>query len=151
MKHEISQRPNGSRRVVTHIEGESMTQQQFASSCDLKTIIKQRSALGIPLEIPNDPFDGSIQDFTGAGDYRTNLERLMRADQAFMALPAAVRKKFDNDPAELISFLEKEENFDEALKLGLLKEGAQPKGQNDDKTTNNSPKHEPPHQDPKKA
>lgn len=136
----IEKRANGTRRVQTVIEGESMTQQQFQQSCDLKTIIRQRSALGIPLEIPNDPFDGAIQDFTGVNDYRQNLHRVMKANDAFMALPAQIRKKFDNDPAELIAFLEKDENYDEALSLGLLKEGSKPKkGQNDDLTTNNSP------------
>lgn len=138
----ISKRSNGTRRVQTQIEGESMTQQQFAQACDLKTIIKQRSQLGIPLEIPNDPFDGAIQDFTSSNDYRENLHRVMQAQDAFMALPAQIRKKFDNDPAELISFLEKDENYDEALKLGLLKEGSKPR-QNDEKTTNNSLPQEP--------
>ena len=38
----------------------------------------------------------------------------------FMELPAQLRSRFNNDPAELIDFLGKEENREEATKLGLV-------------------------------
>lgn len=116
----------------------SKTQQQFKDDCDIRKIIARRSAMGIPLEISPDPNGGMVQDFTNAGDYRENLHKLQRAQDAFMALDPKLRQKFGNDPAELINFLQNEDNYDEALKLGLLKEGAPLKGKNDDKTTNNS-------------
>ena len=37
-----------------------------------------------------------------------------------MALDANVRKRFHNDPAELIDFVSDEKNRDEAVRLGLL-------------------------------
>ena len=118
----------------------SMTQQSFKDQCDIKKIIAKRQSLGIPLQIENDPFGGVVQDFSGSIDYRENLHKVMRAEQAFMALPAKLRQRFDNDPANLISFLEDDKNYDEAQKLGLLKADAKQQGKNDDKTTNNSPK-----------
>jgi len=36
-----------------------------------------------------------------------------------MALPSDVRKRFSNDPAELIDFLADKKNDEEAIKLGL--------------------------------
>jgi hypothetical protein len=117
----------------------SKTQQQFKDDCDIRKIIARRSAMGIPLEISADPNGGMIQDFSNSGDYRENLHKLQRAQEAFMALDPKLRQKFGNDPAELINYLQDDSNYDEALKLGLLKEGAQSKGKNDDKTTNNSP------------
>jgi len=37
-----------------------------------------------------------------------------------MRLPADLRARFDNDPAQLIQFLENSDNKDEAIKLGLV-------------------------------
>ena len=37
-----------------------------------------------------------------------------------MALPSRVRRRFDNDPAELMEFLADEANREEAVMLGLI-------------------------------
>ena len=37
-----------------------------------------------------------------------------------MTLPADLRKRFSNDPGQLLSFLENEDNRAEAIKLGLV-------------------------------
>ena len=38
-----------------------------------------------------------------------------------MQFPADVRSKFDNDPVKFVGFLEDSQNYDEALKLGIVK------------------------------
>ena len=52
-------------------------------------------------------------------DYQSSLGKLMQAQQSFESLPSELRAKFENDPAQLISFLSDEKNNAEAVKLGL--------------------------------
>ena len=52
----------------------------------------------------------------------------MAADDAFMALPAAVRERFNNDPAELVDFVSDVNNRSEAIDLGLIPPPAKPDG-----------------------
>jgi phage internal scaffolding protein len=44
----------------------------------------------------------------------------MAAEDEFDALPAQIRARFENEPANLIDFLSNEQNRDEAEKLGLV-------------------------------
>ena len=53
-----------------------------------------------------------------------------------MDLPAKIRQRFNNNPAELIAFLQNSDNIEEAVELGLME-----KFQNRTKT---EPKPEPP-------
>ena len=46
--------------------------------------------------------------------------QLLQAQADFMDLPAKIRQRFNNSPAELISFLQNSDNFDEAVELGLM-------------------------------
>ena len=63
-------------------------------------------------------------DFSGIGDYHTALNRVIAAQDEFEALPAQIRARFNNDPAELIEFLEDDKNRPEAETLGLVEKGA---------------------------
>lgn len=66
-------------------------------------------------------FQGSYGDFTGAMDYQNSLNQVIQAEAAFMDLPAKVRARFGNDPAQLIGFLESQDpaDLEESVKLGL--------------------------------
>lgn len=66
-------------------------------------------------------FEGSYGDFTSASDYQSSLNQVIAAEGAFMDLPARVRARFGNDPAQLIGFLESNDPADveESVKLGL--------------------------------
>jgi len=59
-------------------------------------------------------------DFTNVPDLRTALDMVNDAKNRFMALPAKLRTRFDNDPANLWSFVNDPENADLAVTLGLL-------------------------------
>jgi phage internal scaffolding protein len=48
----------------------------------------------------------------------------MAAQDSFLALPAKVRARFDNDPALFVDFASDEANRDELKALGLLREEA---------------------------
>ena len=65
-------------------------------------------------------------DFTTSTDLHTAMIRVDEARQDFMELPANVRSKFRNNPLNLIDFLSREENYEEALELGLVEKRPEP-------------------------
>ncbi len=98
-------------------EEPSLAQQQFKDECDINNILRQFNITG---QLPDMPLSPKYGDFTGISDYKTALDRVITADEEFMNLPATLRARFDNEPANLIEFLNNEENRLEAEKLGLV-------------------------------
>lgn len=100
-----------------HCEDATLTQQHFKDECDINNILRQFNITGL---LPGAPLSPRYGDFTGIGDYHSALNQVIAAETEFMALPAQIRSRFENDPAKLIDFLEKSENKNEAIKLGLV-------------------------------
>ena len=98
-------------------EEPSLAQQHFKDECDINNILRQFNITGLLPEAPLSPRYG---DFSGIGDYHTALNRVMAAKEEFMTLPAQIRARFNNDPANLIEFLENSDNRAEAEELGLI-------------------------------
>ncbi|QXP07887.1 MAG: internal scaffolding protein [Arizlama microvirus] len=98
-------------------EEPSLAQQHFAEECDINNILRQFNITGLLPEAPLSPRYG---DFSGITDYHTALNAVIAAEDGFMALPADLRARFQNDPENLINFLDDEANKDEAIKLGLI-------------------------------
>jgi phage internal scaffolding protein len=59
-------------------------------------------------------------DFSDLGNYMDNMNKIVEAREMFEALPARVRERFANNPANMLDFVMDESNRDEAIKLGLL-------------------------------
>lgn len=59
-------------------------------------------------------------DFSEEFDFRKAQETVIAAAEAFAASPSRVRKRFNNDPAELLEFVMDEKNREEAIFLGLI-------------------------------
>lgn len=115
---------NYDRDAVSHDTGfvssePTMAQQQFKDECDINTILERFAITGV---LPENPLPPHYGDFSGIGDYHSALNRVIAAQDAFDALPATIRARFENDPAQLISFLEDENNRSEAVSLGLVVE-----------------------------
>ena len=115
---------SGTDASVAHMEAHRDTekvrcaQQQFKDECDINVLVER---YGITGELPvgdRRPIDAA--DFTEVTDYQTALNQLITAQNAFMDLPAKVRKEFDNDPAKLLEFLNDSNNKDEAIRLGII-------------------------------
>jgi phage internal scaffolding protein len=102
-----------------HCEDVTLTQQHFKDECDINNILRQFNVTGLLPEAPLSPRYG---DFTGISDYQTALNQVIAAEDEFMSLPANIRARFNNDPGQLIDFMENNENRNEAIKLGLVKE-----------------------------
>ena len=95
----------------------SLAQQNFKDETDINFIVRQ---FGLTGELPGKPLSPQYGDFTGVLDYHSAVNAVLAAQDDFMELPAHMRSRFNNDPAELIDFLSKEENREEATKLGLV-------------------------------
>lgn len=98
-------------------EDPSLAQQHMKDECDINIIVER---FGVTGQLPVRAIEPSYGDFSGVSDYHTALNKIKAADEAFMALPAKLRAKFDHDPNALLNFLENEANKDEAIQLGLI-------------------------------
>lgn len=65
-------------------------------------------------------------DCTELTDFHSLQIKIANAKQGFMQLPSDLRARFDNEPYKLVSFLQDESNYDEAVKLGLIQPKTDP-------------------------
>lgn len=97
--------------------GPGKTRQSEKAACDINKIVGRFRKTGI---LPAGVRQGIYADVSTVTDYREALDRVMVADKAFMMLPAAMRAKFANDPAEFLDFCSNPANRDELVELGLV-------------------------------
>lgn len=97
--------------------GEDMTQQNFKEEADINTIARRWSLTGVP---PVDVYRPTYEDFLGVSDYRSAMDAIMEADNAFASMPADIRARFANDPAKFVDFTSNAANLEEMRKMGLL-------------------------------
>lgn len=114
----ITKRPNGTLRVDHMNYEKSMTQQCFSEAADINRIMT-RWLNGGPPPV-SDASRAVFKDVSHGLDYREILDRVMEVQESFDSLPAELRSRFANDPANLLDFVGNPANFDEATKLGLL-------------------------------
>lgn len=95
----------------------SLAQQHFAEECDINTIVKR---FGLTGELPSDVRAPTYGDFVGIVDFHSAMNAIARANEAFDEMPAEVRARFQNNPAEFVAFCSDEKNRAEAEKLGLV-------------------------------
>ena len=102
-------------------ETPSLTQQQFKEECDINNIIARYETTGL-LTDPLHPGTRIPQfgDFSNVPDYLHAQTIIARTREAFEALPSKIRDRFDNDPAQMLEFLQDESNREEAVKLGFI-------------------------------
>lgn len=110
-------------RVQTQVVGESLTQQQFKEETDIKTIIKKYDRTGILSHVQK----GVAQygDYSNVNEYREYLDFVNTANENFMALPAEVRLKFNNDAGEFFEFATNPENHQKMVEMGLAEDQTQ--------------------------
>lgn len=96
----------------------SLTRQEFADECDINVLMAKYEKTGI---LPTNVNTGEPQylDVSDVPDLMHAHEILNNATTAFMALPATVRRDFDNDPVKFISFAENPENLEQLREWGL--------------------------------
>lgn len=95
---------------------ETLTQQSDRKNCDINLIVARFTKTGQLPKVQQEPL---YADFSTVTDYRSALDMINHANEAFQEVPAQVREKFNNDPAEFLTFLERATEHDlEEIGLG---------------------------------
>lgn len=111
-------------RVRTINTEKSRTQQQFKEQCDVNNIIAKYKQTGEFVHLTRKA--GVYADVSEITDYATSLQKVINADAAFAALPASIRLRFHNDPAQLLAFMQDPNNYDEGVQLGIFEKKQTP-------------------------
>lgn len=98
----------------------SKTIQSEKDACDINLIV-QRAAAGEFIQHVNHRTGDWGLDVSGVSDYQTALNFVQAAQSQFMELPAHIRARFQNNPAEFLAFIENPDNIEEGRKLGIFK------------------------------
>lgn len=111
------------KRVQKVFSKPSMTRQGHKDECDINKIVARFKQVAGPdvLDRLAGYVAGEYGDFSEVVDYRTALDQISQARASFEALPAIVRKEFDNDPAAFLDFVHNPDNADRLVEMGLAK------------------------------
>ena len=93
------------RRITTKFELPSKTRQEMAHMCDINVIVAKTQGREMVMASMVKP---SFGDFSLDLPYDRMLEQLNQANEAFMELPAADRRKYGDDPAAWLAAQEEE-------------------------------------------
>lgn len=113
----MSSIPNKNGVSIDFSGEKSRTKQSFKEECNIKTMVEKYKATGYVNTMVKKPLYG---DFTNVGDFQSSMNIVIKAQEAFDALPAKVRERFSYSPVNMVNFLSDESNYDEAVKLGLV-------------------------------
>lgn len=102
----------------------SMTEQHFKDECDINNIVAQYQQTGVMPQGSREPLFGDFSEFPQ--DLQASQAFFDEAAERFMQLSSDIRKRFGNDPVQLLSFLHDEKNREEAISLGLVNAPAPP-------------------------
>lgn len=94
----------------------SLAVQSQRDEADINTIVRN---FGITGKLPENVRVPSYGDFESVDDYRSAIHAIRDAEKSFMAMPADVRARFDNDPQLFLEFCVDPSNLEEMRKLGL--------------------------------
>lgn len=99
----------------------SLTQQHFKDEADINKIIARYNRTGVLVD-PSVPRSGSAMfgDFSDIQDFQSAQNAICAATEAFGELDSRLRRRFNNDPGQLIAFLDDPKNYEEGVKLGLF-------------------------------
>lgn len=107
---------SGQRDDLTKFEP-SRTRQEFADECDINTIMAQYERSGAISHV--NKATPMYLDTTGYPDLQASMDLFREASLAFAALPAVVRREFDNDPQKFVDFASEAENLPRMREWGL--------------------------------
>lgn len=98
----------------------SLARQEFAAECDINTIMQRYQVTQqLPVNSRGEPV---YLDLVGMPEtLLETLQVLKTAEDAFMRLPAEIRREFDNDPVAFANFAVSGDNADQLRAWGLAK------------------------------
>lgn len=102
----------------------SMTRQEFTDECDINRLMaKYESHKFLPNAKTQEPM---YLDFCDMPDLPTAMRAMMDAEEAFMSLPARVRREFDNDAMRFVEYASDAGNSEQLVEWGLAAPPAPP-------------------------
>lgn len=90
--------------------------QSQKDEADINTIVRN---FGVTGRVPVSVRAPTYGDFEGISDYREAIEAVRSAEDAFMAVPAELRARLDNDAGKFVEWCADKGNLEEMRKLGL--------------------------------
>lgn len=99
-------------------EGSGRTKQSFKDECDINKVMKRFEKTGVIGHVAK--VQGRYGDFLGYEEYHQVMSKVALVQQMFESLPAKLRKRFANDPAEFLEFAQDTANAEELREMGLL-------------------------------
>lgn len=93
------------------------TEQNHRKECDINEIIRKYDKNGLITHIQR--FEARFGDLSGV-DFKTAMDTVTAASESFNKLPSSIRKRFSNNPEELLRFMEDPGNREEGIRLGLI-------------------------------
>lgn len=95
----------------------SMTKQSFQEMVNVNEIMRRFTGTGTITHLntaaPN-------YGYHSGHDFRESLEIIQKANESFDALPAIMRRQFNDNPAEFLDFVSNPENAPKMAEMGLL-------------------------------
>jgi len=105
-------------RLKMHFKQPSMTKQSFKDEVNINKIMEKFQRTGaIDHYAKHAPQYGDASQV----DYLEANLVISNANTMFEELPSSIRKKFENDPAQFLEFVQDEKNNEEMIELGLKK------------------------------
>lgn len=104
-------------RFMLHTGNVTPVKQEFKDECDINKLMKRYKATGLFPQFPGQ--EPRYVSNIGMPDYQEALHIVMAAQDQFSGLNSDLRKRFDNDPAKFLAFVNDPANADELVKLGL--------------------------------
>lgn len=96
---------------------ESLTEQEHIEEADINYIADKFMRTG---EMPQVLQLPTPAEFDGIFDFQTAMNTIAKAKLEFASLPAKIRSRFENDPAQLLEFVNDDNNREEAIRLGFI-------------------------------
>jgi hypothetical protein len=99
--------------------GPTLTRQEFADECDINVLMEryQNRDIGAIMRAAGEP---AYYDFASMPNTLMGFMKLTQdAENAFMTLPAQVRREFDNDPIAFVDYASDPSNLDQMRSWGL--------------------------------
>lgn len=113
-----------SRRVSHPVGGVDPVQQNFAQGSSVGDLV-ERHRLGAAISDPSATRQPIFGDFTSL-DFQRYQDTVIDVKRNFDKLPSKVRRKFNNDPYQLLRFVDDPANLAEAKELGIIVDRPEP-------------------------
>lgn len=109
-------------RVTLDCGTEEITKQGHKDECDIHKILNQYKRTGILTHITTR--QALYADLPDCSDYQSSINTVLEGQEAFATLPASVRDRFKNDPANFLAAIGDPSMRAELEELGVFKKRA---------------------------